>query len=520
MADLPEPVDITARVSRPASALSIASRWPGRSDSKPIASRATRSIRSMRPRRGTRSGLPRGACRLASRAMDLAWSHRRLHFVGIGGAGMSGLALVARELGAEVTGSDRSAGSASAERLRAAGIDPAEGHDAANVPEGAEVVYSTAIPPENPERAVAGRELHRAELLGELTRLRPTIAVSGTHGKTTTSSMLVHALRGTGMDPGYLVGGEVRSTGSNAGWGTGEWLVVEADESDRSLLKLDRRVAVLTNAELDHHATYSSQRDVEATFREFLAPAEDAVVWDRPELLALARPRAFAALDPARPRVWPYEAAPALTPGGSRFSLDGVEVVLTVPGAHNALNAAAALTAIKAIGGDVAAAAAALGDFAGAGRRFERIGTTPEGAQVVDDYAHHPTEVRATLAAARTLAPRRLVAAFQPHLFSRTRHHAREFGAALALADLPVVTEVYPARERAEDYPGVSGRLVAEAAADAAGGRRVAWLPGFGDAERFLRGELREGDLLLTLGAGDIDALGRRLVGRGRTPGG
>jgi len=441
--------------------------------------------------------------------MDLAWSGRRLHFVGICGAGMSGLALVARELGAQVTGSDRAAGGPTAERLRAAGIEPVAGHDAANVPEGAEVVYSTAVGPENPERAVAARELHRAELLGELTRLRPTIAVTGTHGKTTTSSMLVHALRGAGRDPGYLVGGEVRSTGSNAGWGTGEWLVVEADESDRSLLRLDRRVAVLTNAELDHHATYASQRDVEATFREFLAAAEQAVVWDRPELLALADGSA---------RVWPFDAAPALSPGGSRFALDGVEVELTVPGAHNALNAAAALTACRAIGVDLGAAAAALRDFSGAGRRFERIGTTPEGAIVVDDYAHHPTEVRATLEAARTLAPTRVVAVFQPHLYSRTRHHAREFGAALALADLPVVTEVYPARERAEDHPGVSGRLVAEAAADAAGGRRVAWLPDFDAAERFLRAELRDGDLLLTLGAGDIDALGRRLAAPGRTP--
>ncbi len=459
--------------------------------------------------------------------MDLAWSGRRLHFVGIGGAGMSGLALVARELGAEVSGSDRSGGSSYAERLRAAGIEPVVGHDAANVPERAEVVYSTAIPPENPERAAAASELHRADLLGELTRLRPTIAVSGTHGKTTTSSMLVHALRGAGADPGYLVGGEVRSTGSNAGWGTGEWLVVEADESDRSLLKLDRRVAVLTNAELDHHATYASQRDVEATFRAFLAPAEHAVVWDRPGLLALAEPGPGGAVAPGSatlaeggPRVWPFDAAPALSPGGSRFSLDGLEVELTVPGAHNALNAAAALTACRAIGADVTAAAAALRDFSGAGRRFERIGTTPEGALVVDDYAHHPTEVRATLEAARTLAPRRLIAVFQPHLFSRTRHQAREFGAALALADLPVVTEIYPARERAEDHPGVSGRLVAEAAADAAGGRRVAWLPDFDSAERFLRAELREGDLLLTLGAGDIDALGRRLAGPGRTPGG
>ncbi len=443
--------------------------------------------------------------------MDLAWSGRRLHFVGIGGAGMSGLALVARELGAEVTGSDRSGGSSYAAHLRAAGIEPIEGHDAANMPEGAEVVYSSAIPPENPERAAAATELHRADLLGELTRLRPTIAVSGTHGKTTTSSMLVHALRGAGADPGYLVGGEVRSTGSNAGWGTGEWLVVEADESDRSLLKLDRRVAVLTNAELDHHATYSSQRDVEATFRAFLAPAEHAVIWNRPALLALADDGS---------RLWPFDAAPELTAGGSRFVLDGVEVALSVPGAHNALNAAAALTACRAIGADVAAAAAALRDFSGAGRRFERIGTTPGGALVVDDYAHHPTEVRATLEAARTLAPRRLIAVFQPHLYSRTRHHACEFGAALALADLPVVTEIYPAREHAEDYPGVSGRLVAEAAADAAGGRRVAWLPDFDSAERFLRGELREGDLLLTLGAGDIDALGRRLAGPGRTPGG
>jgi UDP-N-acetylmuramate--alanine ligase len=442
--------------------------------------------------------------------MDGPWAERRLHFVGIGGAGMSGLALVAQELGASVTGSDRSGGSSYAARLREAGIEPLVGHDAANVPDGAEVVYSTAVGPENPERAVAARQLHRADLLAELTRLRPTIAVSGTHGKTTTSSMLVHALRGCGLDPGYLIGGEVRSTGSNAGWGKGEWLVVEADESDRSLLKLERRVAVLTNAELDHHATYASRRDVEATFREFLAAAQDAVVWDRPELLALT----------GGSRVWPFDAAPALSAGGSRFSLDGVDVELSVPGAHNALNAAAALTAVRAIGADVAAAAAALRDFSGAGRRFERLGTTPEGALVVDDYAHHPTEVLATLEAARTLGPKRVIAVFQPHLYSRTRHQAREFGAALAHADLPVVTEIYPAREDAADYPGVSGRLVAEAAADAGHGKRVAWLPDFDSAERFLRGELRDGDLLLTLGAGDIDALGRRLTGPGRTPGG
>lgn len=441
--------------------------------------------------------------------MSTEWAGRKLHFVGIGGAGMSGLALVARALGASVTGSDRAAGSPYAGPLRAAGIEPAIGHDTGNVPGGAEVVVSSAIPFDNPERVAARdrglRELHRADLLGELTRLRPTIAVTGTHGKTTTSSMLVHALRACGLDPGYLVGGAVRSTGSNAGWGAGEWLVVEADESDRSLLKLSPTVAVLTNAELDHHTTYASQRDVDETFRTFLALADRAaVIWDRPELLALA---------PAELPLVAFDAAPELTPGGSRFTLDGVEVELTVPGAHNARNAAAALTAARLAGADLAAAAAALRDFQGAGRRFERLGSSAAGALVVDDYAHHPTEVAATLEAARTLGPRRVIAVFQPHLFSRTARQAAEFGTALAGADEVVVLDVYPARERAEDFPGVTGLLVAEAAADAAGGKPVAWMPGFDQAEAYLRGRLRDGDLVLTLGAGDVDALGRALVG-------
>jgi UDP-N-acetylmuramate--alanine ligase len=432
------------------------------------------------------------------------WTGRKLHFVGIGGAGMSGLAVVARALGASVTGSDRAAGSPYADTLHAAGIEPAVGHDAANVPAGAEVVVSSAIPADNAERTSGARELHRADLLGELTRLRPTIAVTGTHGKTTTSSMLVHALRGCGLDPGYLVGGAVRSTGANAGWGAGEWLVVEADESDRSLLKLAPALAVLTNAELDHHTTYASQRDVDATFSAFLGLTERAaVIWDRPELLALA---------PAGLAVVPFDAEPELTAGGSRFTLDGVAVELRVPGAHNARNAAAALTAARLAGADLAAAAAALLDFEGAGRRFERLGTTGEGALVVDDYAHHPTEVAATLAAARTLQPGRVVAVFQPHLFSRTVHQATEFGAALAAADEIVVLGIYPARERAEDFPGVSGLLVAEAAADAAGGKPVVWMPGMPAAESYLRPRLREGDLVLTLGAGDVDALGRELV--------
>jgi UDP-N-acetylmuramate--alanine ligase len=322
-----------------------------------------------------------------------------------------------------------------------------------------------------------------------------------------------------GEDPSYLVGGEVRSTGSNAGWGSGKWLIVEADESDRSLLKLQPEVAVLTNAELDHHTTYSSQRDVDDTFRQFLAKAQIAVVWDRPGLLALAD---------GTPVV-PFDAKPELTAGGSRFDLDGLAVELTVPGEHNARNAAAALMAAAIADEGVAAAiagggelpwssgmrraASSLVDFQGAGRRFERLGRV-NGAEVVDDYAHHPTEVAATLAAARTLEPRRLVAVFQPHLYSRTQRLAREFGAALARADVAAVLDVYPARERAEDFPGVSGLLVAEATADAAGGRTVLWLPSFEVAEPVLRGLLREGDLVLTLGAGDVSQLGPEVLRR------
>ncbi|MDQ6775877.1 MAG: Mur ligase domain-containing protein, partial [Actinomycetota bacterium] len=366
--------------------------------------------------------------------MNDDWSSRRLHFVGIGGAGMSGLALVAQALGAQVTGSDR-ADSPYAERLREHGIEPAIGHAVANMSTGAEVVYSSAIPADNPERvAAAGHELHRADLLGEITRLRRCIAVTGTHGKTTTTAMVVHALRGCGLDPSYLVGGELGDTGSNAGWGTGEWVVVEADESDRSLLKLDPDIAVLTNAELDHHATYASRLDLEATLAEFMRSAEHAVVWDRPALRALCPPGAVT-----------YDApSPVLGPNGAQFRWRGIDVLLGVPGAHNAVNAAGALEACVLAGGHPAVAAATLADFRGARRRFERVGDTAAGAAVYDDYAHHPTEVAAMVALARTLDPARVVAVFQPHLYSRTQALAPAFGAALAGADVAVVVDIYP----------------------------------------------------------------------------
>lgn len=397
------------------------------------------------------------------------WSGRKLHFVGIGGVGMSGLAKVARTLGADVTGSDRALG----------------GHDAANVPPGAEVVYSSAIPADNPERTTGAPELHRADLLAELTALKPTIAVSGTHGKTTTSSMLVHALPGQS----YLVGGEVRSTGTNADWTDSEWLIVEADESDRSLLKLHPTIAVVTNAELDHHTTYASSRDVDDTFAEFLARARDAVV----------------ATDLTH-----------LHAGAHVFGeFDGP---LPVPGAHNRRNAAAALKAIELAGQDVEAAAARLADFQGAGRRFEVVGTA-NGATVVDDYAHHPTEVRATIEAARSQDAGRVIALFQPHLFSRTQREAKAFGQALAGADLAVVLDVYPARERQEDYPGVTGLLVAQEAADARRGMPVIWAKTHETARRFLQDALQEGDLLLTMGAGDVNTIGRDLVAHSEATG-
>jgi UDP-N-acetylmuramate--alanine ligase len=440
---------------------------------------------------------------LTARAPRADWSGRRLHFVGIGGAGMSGLALIAHELGASVTGSDR-VESSYTERLREQGIIPVIGHAADNVPAGAEVVYSTAVAPSNPERqAGAGGELHRAELLAQIAALKSCLAVTGTHGKTTTAGMLVHALRGCGLDPAYVLGGELRSTGSNAGWGGGDWIVVEADESDRSLLKLSPQIALLTNLELDHHSTYASRLDLEQTIASFMALAGDrAIVWDRPQLRALCPPGAAT-----------YDAPePVLFAGGCRFDWRGIEVELAVPGAHNAVNAAGALTAAALAGAEPEAAAKALNTFSGARRRFELLGSTGPDVPVYDDYAHHPTEVSAAIAAARTLEPARLIAVFQPHLFSRTQALWKEFGTALAESDLVVVLDVYPARESSDDFPGVDGRVVAAAAAEAGCGQTVAWLPGFEAARRFLDSALRPGDLCLVMGAGDVDALGRSLV--------
>jgi UDP-N-acetylmuramate--alanine ligase len=411
------------------------------------------------------------------------WADRRLHFVGIGGAGMSGLALVCRELGATVSGSDR-AESSYMERLRAAGLEPVVGHDAANLPADCEVVVSTAIAADNPEMALARERgcpvLHRGELLAQLCAEKRLIAVAGTHGKTTTTAMLVWALRALGAEPAFFVGGEVPGLGpdggvANASWGEGEWVVAEADESDASFLALEPEIAVVTNVEMDHHSRWRSLAELRAAFEEFAAKA--SVVAD-PETV-------------------------------------DVEIELAVPGEHNVLNARAALATIGAAGLDVAAAAVALRGFPGVHRRLELKGER-DGARVYDDYAHHPTEVRAALAALRGLKPRRLVVAFQPHLYSRTKAFAEQFGAALALADEVAVLDVYPAREEpVGDLAGVSGLDVARAAADRMGGRRVLWTPTLEATERALAGRLGEGDILATLGAGDVFRVGEALVAEG-----
>jgi len=436
------------------------------------------------------------------------WSERSLHFIAIGGAGMSGLALVSRALGARVTGSDR-AESSYLRRLRDAGLEPRLGHDADAVPEDAEVVVSTAVPADNPELARARerdqRILHRGELLADLCELKRVLAVAGTHGKTTTAGMAVWALREIGADPAFVLGGELRGAGpsggdANAGWGEGEWIVAEADESDASFLRLRPEVAVVTNVELDHHSHWASRTELFEAFRRFAEPASGVALNADPSLDPIAGDQEvvrFGAeyLEPRQRR------DPGWRPSA--------ELRLAVPGRHNALNALAALAGLELAGFETSQTAKALAGFPGMRRRLELKGRH-NGAVIYDDYAHHPTEVAAALAALRELAPGRLVAVFQPHLYSRTKALAVEFGAALAAADEVGVLDVYPARERpVGELAGVRGLQVAEAAAERAGGRPVWWLGDAETAARALGPRLREGEIMVTLGAGDI---GERLA--------
>ncbi len=458
---------------------------------------------------------------------------RRLHFIAIGGAGMSGLALICRGLGARVSGSDR-ADSGYMQRLRDAGLEPRLGHDPEAVPEDAEIVVSSAIGDDNPELARARergqRVLHRGELLAELTASGRLIAIAGAHGKTTTSGMIAHVLLRTGADPAFILGGELAGAGpggdaANAAWGAGGVIVAEADESDGSFLLLRPDVALVTNVELDHHSHWSGEAALWEAFAGFCAASREVVAGAGEPARRLGADCSFAVETEAGAVAADFTAA-ELQPaaGGSEFELrhpEGVlQVRLPIPGRHNVLNATAALATLHSAGAGrslppLAELAEALGSFAGMARRLERKGER-SGALIFDDYAHHPTEVAATLAALRELPHRRLIVAFQPHLYSRTKALAGRFGRALAAADLIGVLDVYAAREQPEgELEGVSGLDVVRATAESAGGRRVLWLSDIETAERVLGAELGAGDILVTVGAGDVFKLAERLLDQG-----
>jgi UDP-N-acetylmuramate--alanine ligase len=380
---------------------------------------------------------------------------RRLWFAGVGGAGLSAYALLTKAWGAEVAGWDP-AETPYLAHVRAAGIDVVVAPEPPPLPAGWEAVVSTAY-----RDAVPGQT--RAELLAELVGLRDSIVVAGAHGKTTTAAMIAFALDRLGLDPAYVIGGEVPQLGGNAGAGEG-WLVVEGDESDRTIASLRPRIAVVTNVDLDHHSEFASRAEVDALFDEWLA------------------------------------GVPTVVRGDDLAPLDGQ---LAVPGVHNRRNAAVALAALEAAGVERGRAAGALREFAGVGRRLERRGEAG-GVAVYDDYAHNPPKVEAAIAALRATTGGRVLVLFQPHLPSRTRHVAQELGDALTGADAVAVTDVYAARE--SQVEGVSGRAVVEAILDRRPGMAVAWTPELADGVRYLTRHARAGDVIATVGAGDVDA--------------
>jgi UDP-N-acetylmuramate--alanine ligase len=375
---------------------------------------------------------------------------RRLWIAGIGGAGMSAYAQLAQAWGAEVQGWDR-VSTPYLEQLE--GIEVVVSDEPPQPPEGWEPFVSTAF-----AGRVSGKS--RAELLAELVALRDSVVVAGAHGKTTTAAMIAFCLRQLGHDPAWLIGANVPQLGGNAGTGAG-WLVVEGDESDRTIAELRPRVAVVTNVDLDHHTTFGSRAEVAQLFESWL------------------------------------ENVPQVVRGEGLEPYDGALAVL---GEHNRRNAAAALAALELTGVSRDEAAPALAQFRGASRRLEHRGQG-RGVDVYDDYAHHPAEIAATLAALANGG--RVLVLFQPHLYSRTRHLAYELATALAVADVVAVTDVYPARE--QPVEGVTGKLVVDALADQRPGMLVAWTPSVADGERFLAGHLRPGDRLVTIGAGDVD---------------
>jgi UDP-N-acetylmuramate--alanine ligase len=444
------------------------------------------------------------------------------HFIGAGGAGMSGIALVLAQRGARVTGSDLKE-SRYSRALQAAGVPVAIGHRAENLGMPEVVVVSSAIPETNPEVVEANRlgieVWPRARMLGHLAGGRSTIAVAGTHGKTSTSSMMATMLSGMGLDPTFLIGGEVRGFDTNAINGAGAHYVVEADESDGSFVFLDPFVAIVTNIEADHLDHYGTLERVEGAFVEFMsrvAPDGALVVsGDSPRVIELARKADRRVITYGFAETCEVQCRVAAREGiGTRFEVtfpDGrtVAAVTRVPGDHMALNGTASLAAAWFLGLDVTAAAEALSCFSGVRRRFDLVGEV-DGVTVVDDYAHHPTEVRATLAAARALDFKRIVVLFQPHRYSRTEALAEDFGNAFADADRVTFMDVYSAGE--PPIPGVSGKTLLEELLEQHPRAQAAYLPHRGDIVSFLVSRSHPGDLVLTMGAGDVTTVGPELV--------
>ncbi len=433
---------------------------------------------------------------------------RAIHLVGAGGAGMSALGLLALRRGWRVSGTDREEGPTLI-ALRAAGADVRAGHGADAIAADVDVVVvSTAIPDDNPE-IVAARDrglpiIHRSDLLAMLMEGSRGLAVAGAHGKSTTTAMLSLALGGATV----CVGAELPwGHGTGAAWGTGPWFCAEADESDTSLLRVPAEAAILLNVDHDHHSTYPLIEDVEEVFRTFVRglPANGVLVVG-PDARAIAV--AQSASCPVRV-VADMAGAWGHVDGDALILADGTRVVLPLaaPGAHNRANAACAIALAEWCGVAPADAAARIAPFAGVGRRFENKGTVA-GVCVVDDYAHHPVEVAATIAAARGVHNGRIVVVFQPHLFSRTRALATAFGEALSFADVVVVTDIYAAREAPE--PGVDATLVLQSVH---GPSQVRYVPALADVPTVLVPDLLPGDLVITMGAGDITTLGPRILG-------
>ncbi|WUH90140.1 UDP-N-acetylmuramate--L-alanine ligase [Streptomyces sp. NBC_00433] len=451
----------------------------------------------------------------------------RPHFIGIGGAGMSGVAKILAQRGARVAGSDsRESGTVAA--LRALGVTVHTGHDAAHLAQDATaVVVSSAIRPENPELAAARERgvpvVHRSDALAALMEGTRPIAVAGTHGKTTTTSMLAVALTALGMDPSYAIGGDLDAPGSNAHHGGGEVFVAEADESDRSFHTYAPEVAIVLNVELDHHANYASLEDIYDSFETFVGkvrPGGTLVVSaDQPGAVELtSRVRDIGGLRIVT--VGESEGADVrvvkINPRGLTSEvtvlLDGRMMTFTVsvPGRHYALNAVAALAAGIALGAPARNLASALAKYTGVRRRLQLKGEAA-GVQVIDSYAHHPTEMAADLEAIRGAAEGgRVLVVFQPHLFSRTRELGAEMGGALALADASVVMDIYPARE--DPIPGVTSAVIIDAAR--AAGADVTAESDRDAVPEAVAGMAKPGDLVLTMGAGDVTDLGPRILAR------